>query len=184
MPDIHTNAILIGNAVSLAGEVCGIISGIHKSRTLHWQTARLLVSGVSNVILGSWLAFWLNLTGVGRNVLLHKAALHMPAKIAISAVMVLGSFWLFADGAALPQRLSEVATVVACVVYTLLMTTDDVRLKWLSFFTIAPWLFYSWYLLNFVAAVFAALAMVSCLVGIWRVRVTKLPMRCMVEGGA
>ncbi len=83
MPDIHTTTILIGNAVSLAGEVCGILSGIHKTRTLHWQTARLLVSGASNVILGSWLAFWLNLTGIGRNALLHKAALHMLESTAL-----------------------------------------------------------------------------------------------------
>ena len=137
---------------------------------MQWQTARLLVSGALNVILGSWLAFWLNLTGVGRNALLHREALSMPAKVAISAVMVLGSVWLLADGVDLPQRISEGATVVACVVYTLLMTTDDVRLKWLSFFTIAPWLFYSWYLLNFVGAAFAALAMASCLAGIWRVQ--------------
>ena len=168
------STILIGNAVSLAGEVCGIISGVHKTKTLYWHTARLIVSGISNVILGSWLAFWLNVTGAGRNILTYKVGLSTTSRVVIALVTLAGSLFFFTNDEHSPQFITEVFTTIACIIYTLLMTSDDVRLKWLTIGTTLPWLLYGWFLQNYVASIFAAITVISCFIGIWRIHFHKV----------
>lgn len=162
--------ILIGNAVSFAGEMCGLVSGLHKSRTLQWFTARLLVIGIANAILGAWLALWINLVSVGRNLVLQETGeIKMPMRLAVSAIMLLGLL-LLKPGASMTQHVAEVMSLVACVIFTMLMRADDEHLKWLTFVTTTPWLFYNWIIFNFVGAGFCALALAANLVGVFRVR--------------
>lgn len=165
--------ILAGNAVSFAGEMCGLVSGLHKSRTLQWFTARLLVIGIANAILGAWLALWINLVSVGRNLFLQEAGeIKMPLRLGVSATMLLGLL-LLKPGAGIAQHAAEAMSVVACVVFTIFMRADDEHLKWLTFVTTIPWLFYNWLVFNFVGAGFCVLSLVANLVGVLRIRVNR-----------
>ena len=167
---MDTTTILLGNAVSFVGEACGIVSGIHKSRTLWWFSARLIVAGIASAILGAWLALWLNCTSVARNLVMHRSgALSMPMRLAMSAAMLLGLLML-RPGAGMAQHAAEVMAIAACVAFTMLMRSSDEHLKWLTFVTTFPWLVYNCYILNFVGAVFCALSMAANLAGVLRIR--------------
>ena len=103
-------------------------------------------------------------------------------RLGVSATMLLGLL-LLKPGAGMAQHAAEVMSVVACVVFTILMQADDEHLKWLTFVTTIPWLFYNWLVFNFVGAGFCVLSLVANFVGVIRVRANRRKFCEPVVGG-
>lgn len=161
------NRLLIGNAISLAGAILMVLSGLikKKRKILLVQNVQFALMGSGNLILGSWSGMIANAVSIFRNFYCLKWDLTVWPKvffIAVQAVLTIVTNHAGAIGY-LP--------LAAAVAFTLVLDTKDERkLKAVIIFGQLCWLVHDVHFDIFTSAIFDVLSVISNLIGIWRLQ--------------
>lgn len=155
--------IIIGNIVALIASIIMIYSGYlkQKKKILYTQTIQIVLSVLSNIILGGITGAIINAISCIRNILCYKEKLNNIMKsILIILATVLSLYF---------NNLGFIGflPLISTIAYILLMNTKNViKFKYLIIFTMILWCCYDLYIKSYTSACFDVMCIITNLVSI------------------
>lgn len=155
--------IVIGNIIALIASIIMVYSGHlkQKNRIVYVQTIQIILSVISNIVLGGITGAIINILSCIRNILCYKEKLDLKAKITLvsfSAVLSLSFNNLGVIG---------LLPLISTIVYTLFIDIKDVvKFKHLIIFTMLMWLIYDIYIKSYTSACFEFVNIIINLIAI------------------
>ena len=162
--------LFLGNAAAFLGCMIMVAIGLVKKKEhiLTVQCVQFVFMGLGNLLLGATAGFISNVVSVVRNLVFARVKSTTGLKILFISVQAL--LTLLIGGTALIEWLP----VIAVVTYTwCLDVKSDVLFKWIMVGCTALWIVYDLYYLNYVAATFDILTVISTFIGILRIKKEK-----------
>lgn len=153
-----TQLIIIGNIIAFIGALFMVFLGFikDKKKVLILQCVQFLIMGLGNLVLGGLTGLLTNLVSMCRNLWSFKFKYTWPIKIVF--ILVQAVLALYVNNLGLIGWLP----VIAASAFTwFLDIKSDHGLKILIITTQIPWLIYDLFILNFSAATFDILSMVT-----------------------
>ena len=155
--------IVIGNIIALVASILMVYAGYIKvkKKILFTQIIQILLSVVSNLVLGGYTGAIINAVSCVRDILCYKDKLGTKEKV----VLIIAStvFSIMFNNLGWIGYLPLISTVV----YIIFMSVKDVKkFKYLTIFAMASWLIYDIYIKAYVAAVFDAFTIITSIIAI------------------
>ncbi len=156
-------SIIIGNVIALIASVMMVYSGFlkQKKKILYIQTAQIILSVFSNIVLGGISGAIINALSCVRNILCYKDKLDVRAKIILILLAIILSLIFNNLG------FIGLFPLISTVTYILLMNTKNVvKFKWLIIFTMLMWLIYDLFIKSYTSAIFDFMNIVANIISI------------------
>ena len=158
--------IIIGNIIALIASILMVYSGIikKKEKIVYIQTVQIMMSVLSNVVLGGKTGAIINALNCLRNILYSKNKLHKKERIIIIILAIILSLSFNNLG------LIGILPLISTIAYTMLMNIKDIRkFKLLNIFTMTMWLIYDISIKSYTAAIFDFLNIIANFIAIYQI---------------
>ena len=162
---ILSNAVMIGNVISLFACSLTTVSGFLKSKkvALLLQSVQMTMSGFACIILGSPSGAIINFISIFRNILCSKDKLNNTAKGVIIVTSTVFSLMFNTRG------IIGLIPVAATILYTLYLDKfEGKKFKWLMIATWGLWTVHDFAIQSYVSSVFNVLTMATAFTAIVR----------------
>lgn len=159
--------IIIGNIIALIASIIMVYSGFLKQKKtiLYAQTIQIVLSVLSNIVLGGITGAIINALSCVRNILCYKNKLDLKAKIIL--IFLATTLSLMFNNLGVIGLLPVISTIT----YILLMNTKDIlKFKWLIIFTMLMWLIYDLSIKSYTSAIFDFMNIVANIISIIQIR--------------
>ena len=151
------NKIIIGNLIAFIASLMMVYTGLLKRKKdiLYIQTIQIILSVISNVILGGIVGALVNFTSAIRNILCYYNKLNIVAKIIISIIVIFLS--LYFNNLAFIGLLPLISTIS----YLYMMNIKNIIFfKLLIIFTMILWGIYDFYIKSYTSSIFDFLTVI------------------------
>lgn len=143
--------IIIGNMIALIASLLMVYTGIikKKEKIIYFQTVQIILSIISNIILGGITGAIINGISCIRNILYYKNKLRVLEKLIIIILSIILSL-LFNN-----LGIIGLLPLISIVMYTILIDIKDViKFKVLIIFTMIMWFIYDITIKSYTASFF------------------------------
>ena len=147
--------LIIGNVIALIASILMVLAGLQKvkKRILFIQIIQILLTIISNLVLGGYTGAVVNALCLVRDILLYKNKMGTKEKIII-IVLAIGLSLAFNN-----LGIIGLLPLVATIVYILFMNTKDViKFKILIIFSMLMWLVYDLTIKSYTSSIFDILS--------------------------
>ena len=163
------NYIITGNLIALVASLLMVYSGIVKKKSdiIYIQTIQILLSVVSNIVLGGITGAIVNFASCIRNILCYKNKLGSKEKFIL--ILIVSVLSIKFNNLSIIGLLPLISTVI----YTLLINIKDlVKFKWVLALTSVLWFIYDLYIKS-LSAIFDLLFIISNIITIYQLKKYK-----------
>ena len=162
--------IIVGNIIALIGSLFMVYSGIikNKKKTIYVQTVQIVMSIISNIVLGGITGAIINTISCIRNILCYKDKLKIKEKAILIALSTTLSLCFNNLG------LIGILPLISTITYTILMDIKDVtKYKLLVIFTMILWCIYDINIKSYSSAIFDFLNIITNSIAIYQLSKTE-----------
>jgi len=155
--------IFFGNLIAFIASILMVYSGVikKKKKILYIQTMQIILSGLSNFVLGGITGVIINILSCIRNILCYHNKLKWKEKIIIVTLALILSLNFNNLG------IIGLLPVVSIVIYTLYINIQDVvKFKMLIIFSMLLWFVYDLYINAYVAAIFDFMSIITNIISV------------------
>lgn len=159
--------LILGNFIALIASILMIYVGTikDKSKIIFTQTLQIMITIVSNIILGGITGAVINIICCIRNILCYKEKLNKTVQTILIILSIIFSL-IFND-----LGLIGLLPLISTVIYTIFMNIQDVvKFKVLIMVTTFMWFIYDLTILSYSSALFDLLCVFTNLFSILRIK--------------